>query len=614
MTKEELLELKKKIAKMSEEEQNLRNLKLRAIGLGKEEGEQTGYGSIDKPWLKYYTKESIIRGISDKSIYNFIKSQNINKLDLIAIDYLGRKITYRELFERIDKTAKSFQKIGVQEGDIVTLSVANIPENVISFYALNKIGAVANMIDLRLKGDKLVDAIKSMDSRFLITTDLFLDNLENEKHNLNLTSIIVTSPFDSLPMPLNRIIKLTKNIKYDKTKFIPWNQFENMGKDIKGKEAKVNQEDVACILHTSGTTGNPKRVMLTNKNFNAMVSQYNNSVVTTQEGERYLSQVPPFLAYSALMAIHLPLSYSLRIEMLPNYEPDKFARNIYKLKTKHALAGPADWNNFLVDKKVPKRKYDFITTLGSGSDKLSEESKEDINELLASRGCTAKILEGYGMTEVGSAAVTNLPNHIVPNSVGVPLPKVIVGIFDEETNEEKKYNEIGEICFQGPTMMKGYYNNTEATNETIKKHEDSTLWLHSGDLGYMDENGNIYLKGRLKRLIVRHDGIKISPYDLEKVISKVESVENCCVVGKDDQEHGFGSIPVAAVVLKEEFLSQTDEELEKIMNTCQKQLGEKYIPKEIIPFENLPLTPVGKVNYREVEKIVNSNQQKSIKR
>ena len=614
MTKEELLELKKKIAKMSEEEQNLRNLKLRAIGLGEENGEKTGYASIDKPWLKYYTKESITRGISNKSIYQFMKTQNEEKQDLIAIDYLGRKITYGELLERIDDVSKSFQKLGVKEGDIVTLSVANIPENVISFYALNKIGAIANMIDLRLKGDKLVDAINSLDSKYLVTTDLFLENLDNEKEKLNLNGIIVTSPFDSLQMPLNNIIKFTNRIKYDKRQYIPWNQFEKMGKERKVKDADVDQEDVACILHTSGTTGNPKRVMLTNKNFNAMVSQYNNSVVTTQEGERYLSQVPPFLAYSALMAIHLPLSYSLRIEMLPNYEPDKFARNIYKLKTKHALAGPADWNNFLADKKVPKRKYDFITTLGSGSDKLAEESKQAINELLASCGCTAKILEGYGMTEVGSAAVTNLPNHIVPNSVGVPLPKVIVGIFDEETNEEKKYNEIGEICFQGPTMMKGYYNNPEATKETIKEHDDSTLWLHSGDLGYIDENGNIYLKGRLKRIIVRHDGIKVSPYDLEKVISKVESVENCCVVGKPDQEHGFGSIPVAAVVLKDEFLSQTDEELEKIMNTCKSQLGEKYIPREIIPFEELPLTPVGKVNYREVEKIVSENKQKSIKK
>lgn len=605
MTKEALIELKKKISKLSEKEKKERDLYLRKLATGELQGPPIGYASIDKPWFKFYNEEAICAEPSVLSIYEVLKENNRNNKGN-AINYFGRKISYNQLIKRVDKVANAFISMGVKPGDIVTLSLPNIPENVICLYALNKIGAIANMIDLRLKGEKLKNAVNSTGSKFLISTDLFIENLNEVYEDLNVEKVIIASPFDSMPAPLKFILKRLKKIaKTDKIIYDLWDDFEDLGNvQLSSKiEYKSKPETPICILHTSGTTGSPKGVVLTNMTFNAMVTEYKDNIVRVEPGDKILCQVPPFLAYSAIMAIHLPLSLGIQLEMLPDYNPEKFADNIYKHKTNHAVAGPADWSSFLENEKVSKRDYSFLKTLGSGSDKIDTEKRHKIDEKLKRK---FGVMEGYGMTEVGSAAVTNLPEYIVDDSVGIPLSKIIVGIFSPDTGEELGYGQTGEICFNGLTMMKEYFNNPDATSETIREHSDGTKWIHSGDIGYMDENGNVFLQGRIKRIIVRHDGIKIFPTDIEKVISKLPFVLDCCVVGIPDDEHGYGFIPVANVVLNGNCNSE--ELIAEILTNCQSQLGEKYLPKKILIVDELPLTDVGKVNYRKLEESSYNNK------
>lgn len=615
MEKEKLIELKEKLSKLTEKEQMERDLYLRKLATGEIQGPPTGYGSIDKPWLKYYPEKTVKSKTSEKNIYEYILERNKNRLDKIAINYFGKKITYKQLFESIDTAAKAFNDMGIKKGDIVTLSSANTPQNAISIYALNKLGAIANIIDLRLKGEKLKKAINLTESKLIVTTDLFISNLDEVINETSIENVIVTSPFDSMPLVLNKLLKLKNKQKETKNmqQSITWDEFYKKGKKIT-EELNVQpskSDDGICIMHTSGTTGDSKGVLLKNKTFNAMVLQYEDNVVTIKDGERLLSQVPPFLAYSAIMAIHLPLSLGLRIEMLPDYKPEKFAENVYKHKTAHAVAGPADWNNFLEDKNASKRDYSFLSTLGSGSDKISTKKRKTIDKILENAGCKNKIIEGYGMTEVGSAAVTNIQSHIVDESVGIPLPKMCVQIYDNELETECQYNEQGEICFHGDTMMKAYFNNPTATENTMKLHSDGKYWIHSGDIGYMDPNGNIFLQGRIKRLILRHDGIKISPYDIEKIVLEVDGVKDCCTVAIDDLEHGYGSVPGISVVIKEEFKPETEEILDKINNKCNNELSEKYLPKQIRTVDELPLTPVGKIDYRQLEKESNAIQKQN---
>ena len=589
----------------------------KSIKLDKEKSKElTGYPHIDKPWQQFYTEQAMNAEVQDMIIYDWIFNRNANRMDETAISYFGNKISYKQLKEKIDEVAKAFVKLGVKKGDIVTLMMPNIPENTASIYALNKIGAIANMVDLRAKDDELVYYLNEVNSKLVVATDLFLDNINKVIDQTNVENIIVASPADSLPPVIKQLYMFkTKDNKLElDEKHILWKDFETKGNEMPDVESVPFESNSGiCILHTSGTTGKPKGVVLTNENFNSMTVEYQNSGLDFSIGDKFFSQVPPFLAYNVILATHLPLSLGIKIIMVPDYQPEKFAENIMKHKTEHAIAGPADWENFLHNPKVikaakgpfkliRKNRFKFLKTLASGGDKFNDQVKQDVNETLANQGCNSHVIEGYGMTEVGSAACTNLPNCNVPKSVGVPLPLMNICIYDNELEKELQYGQTGEICFSGPTVMKEYYNNVEATDEILKEHSDGQMWLHSGDLGYITEDGVLFIEGRSKRIIVRHDGFKVSPFEIEQVILEHGDVKNCCVVGAFDIEHNRGSVPVANIVLKDEITKTEEEILEEIALLCESKIVEIHMPEKYVLVKELPLTKVGKVDYRALEK------------
>jgi len=558
-----------------------------------EEKKLTGYPSIDKPWLKYYSEEAIHAPLPEGTIYEYLWENNKEHLDDVALIYFGKKITYRELFTNIDKTASGFASLGVKCGDIVAIALPNIPENIYCVYALNKLGAIADLIDLRSKGESMLHYLNESKASVCVICNLFAQNIFEILPQTNIENVIICSPFDSMPAHLRVLLNLKQNHCLPDSAAL-WSNFTSKHDHITQQK---NNSDVACILHTSGTTGVPKGVMLTNRNFNAMVIQYSLCGLEIRIGDKFLSQVPPFLAYSVIIAIHLPLALHMQVRLLPNYEPHKFAKNIMKYKPNHTAAGPADWNNFLQNRSVKFHNFDYLRTIGSGSDALLPKNKLAINKLLQERGCKFSVIEGYGMTEVGSSACTNLPQCDEIGSVGIPLPKTTFCIFDNEKNQELSYDETGEICITGPTLMKGYYNDQSATDEILRRHSDGIVWLHSGDLGRMNKDGFVTIEGRIKRIIVRHDGIKVSPYVLENVIMKSPAVSECCVVGADDKEHQMGKVPVAFIVITEPY----ETAIEEIQKMCKRELSENYIPHKYIKIDALPLTPNGKVDYRTLE-------------
>ena len=603
MNKEDLVAYEKKINSLTEKEKRLRDLYLAKLAKGEYLGPQVGKSNIDKPWLAYCKEEGILDETNRVTAYENMRLKNLGNQDRLALKYFGMKLTYGDLFKKVDEIEKSYLECGVKPGDIITLALPNIPENLVSFYALNKIGAIVNFIDLRLKGHKLVDAINSTDSRFILATDLFLDNLNEVVDQTHLEKVVVCSPFDSIPV-LGNVLKATKKkpVMVD-NRYMKWKQFEKLGKNSTiESEYKPTYEDVACILHTSGTTGKPKGVQLTNRVFIEMASQVHYSGLKQEAGGVFLSQVPPFLAYNILSASNNPLTMGLTIDMLPDYKPDEFGKNILKHKPQHVIAGPADWNNFYNYPKTAKSDLSFLVSAISGSDKIDEVKKSEINDLLHSRGCPEHIMEGYGMTEVGAAAVLNLPNKTVPDSVGVPLRNVNICIYDNDKQEELGYDQIGEICFSGPIAMNGYYKNDEETKNIMRIHEDGTCWIHSGDLGYITNEGVLFIKGRIKRIIVNSEGFKISPLDLEKVITSTGLVEGCCVTGVKDRQVGRGCIPVANIVLKEN-VENVDAVIEAISQRCKSELGDRYQPSDYLIQEELPLTDVGKVDYRKLTEL-----------
>lgn len=558
----------------------------------------TGYPQIDKPWLKYYESDATEMKIPEKTMYENLKQSCQEHKNNIAIEYFMTKISYDKLLKRIDKVASSFNKMGVKQGDLVTVMLANTPEHVLSTYALNKLGAVAHFVDLRTSQQELIQKLEDSNSKVVIATDLFLQNLLDVVNETKVEKIIVSSPFDSLPFGIRNVLKLKNKTPKLNEKCITWKNFEKQGDKI-GFAMPYLKNYPASIVYTSGTTGKAKGVILTNENFLTQVVQYQKSGLDFKAGEKFFNQVPPFLAFNSIMAMNLPLSLGLHLVMRPNYEPENFAENIIKLKTPHAIAGPADWSNFLTNPKVKTADLSFMKTLASGSAHLDATKKEEIERLLQERGCISRIIEGYGMSEASTAVCTNLPQCNINGSVGIPLPKTTVAVFDSETSQFLKYNEEGELCFSGPGIMKEYYCNDNETDKVLKIHSGKQ-YLHSGDLGYVTEDGVVYVSGRLKRVIVRHDGFKISPLEIESVIMQNPNVDDCCVVGVFDEEHEFGQIPVVNVVLK----NNNDEKVvvEQLIQSCNEKIVPIHLPKKIVLVKELPLTKAGKVDYRLLTK------------
>lgn len=566
----------------------------------KQTGELTGYPSIDKPWLKYYSEEAINAPLPECTIYEYMYDNNKYALDDPAIYYFGKKYTYREMFNQIDSVAAAFSNIGVKKGDVVALLLPNTPESIFCIYGLNKIGAIADMVDLRVKGDDLLRYLNESCAKVAVICDLFESNAYEVLNATSIKTCIVGSPFDSMPTAIGALLKLSNKVKNLRRKrpgcVISWNQFIRSG--ISTKSTPVGTaDDVACIFHTSGTTGTSKGVMITNKNLNSMHIQVSMSGLHVLPGETYLNQVPPFLAYNAFCGMHNPLSQHMTIIVLPDYRPDKFGETISKYKPNQAIAGPADWTNLWEYSQGKDIDYSFLTSCFSGSDSLAQPVKDSINKLLKESGAKSMILEGYGMTEIGASACCNLPQRYVDGSVGVPFPLNTFCAYDNENECEMQYGETGEICMTGPTVMKGYYLNPEETARTLRLHKDGKLWLHSGDLGYISEDGDVFLQGRLKRLIVRHDGFKVSPFQIEKAILTHPDVKACCVVGQSDNVHGRGQLPVAFIVLN----SNKKTVIEEIRKICEGTFSERYWPIDYRLINELPLTANGKVDYRSLE-------------
>ena len=568
----------------------------------------TNYSSIEKPWLKYYDEEALSHlEIPDSSIYDYLRESCNGHLNDVAIDYLGTKISFNELIEGIDHVTESFKKLGVRQGDIVAVALPNIPQNVYAVYALSSIGAIPDLIDLRSKGKDFALFLNATHAKVAVVCDLFLDGVLEVLPETSLETLIVASPYDSLPSLLKVVMKAKRGRipRTDSALILKWDAFakgkfdEVLADPAIGCDTSQLGDDAACVFHTSGTTGVPKGVVLPNRSFNAMVEQYRVCGLGFEKGDSFLNQVPPFLAYNTILALHLPLSLGMKVIMLPAYEPEKFASILQTHRPNHIVAGPQCWRNVLENKGV-LTDASFLKTLASGGDSMRVEEKRAVDKHLRELGCGFQIVEGYGMTEVGSAATTNLPQTNVYGSMGIPLPLTSVCIYDNEASSTKSAGEEGEVCISGPTVMMGYLANEAETNAVLKRHSDGMSWIHTGDLGYLDEGGRLYLSGRLKRMIISHEDMKIPPFPIEKSILEEPEVVDCCVVGAPDVEHGHGQVPYA-------FVALTHELPEAEINTLRRRLASKLshgqCPVGFEAIESLPVTQNGKVDYRRLEQI-----------
>ena len=569
-----------------------------------EEKKLTGYPSVDKPWLKYYSEEAINTPLPECTIYEYLYENSKDYPKDIALEYMGSKISYRELFVRIDECVKALTALQVIPGDIVTIALPSIPEALYLVYALNKMGAVANMIH-PLAGEKeILHYLNEVKSSVAVIFEGTYKIIEKSIYTTSVKKAVVVSAGDSLPFGIKQLYILKNRLPKFAAEgmFINWKQFIIKGNNASVVPVKKDSSTVAVISHTGGTTGDPKGVMCSDRNINALIWQIGCNLEYRRQ-ERYLVVLPPFINYSLVNAMLEPLAFGFTVVLIPKYEAAMFDEYVRKYRPNHISSIPSYWEALLSNEKLKKRDLSCLKHIFYGGEAMNAQKEQEVNNLLLACGANTKLGKGLGSTEMVSAATFTYDKCNVLGSVGAPLVRVNCKIVEPETFDELTYNQAGEICFSGDTLMLGYYNNQEATNAIIKYHPDGIRWMHTGDLGYVDENGVVFITGRIKRILttIGKDGIgtKMFPDRIEKAIMKHPDVALCCVIGIPDKVRLH--YPRAYVILNDEH-SQTQQMTESILQFCAKELPEYMIPEEILYRNEFPRTSRGKVDYRALEK------------
>ena len=566
-------------------EDALYKLRRRKIALGEMQGEITGYPSIDMPWLKYYTEEQILAPIPHElTALEYLKILNNNNLHLPAIEFLGKQMTYLELFKKINDTTKSLHAIGVKPGEVLTIMLPACPEEVFLFYAIDQLGACANFI---FPGTPLQEVEKTMEE-FNSTKLVILDDILQQPNNL-----IDNSKIDIITTSITGEQKVKSN------NVRTWEEFDKLAENTEMPIYKRNPESPLFIAKTGGSTGKPKSVVLSDRNFNLQVQQQLNSPIDYSCGDRWVRVWPLFSASSAVASNHLPLCFGMTMIIEPSVDIEKLDEMIINYKPSHMLMISYCIESLLKSEKIKNIDLSFVKTMGIGGESVTPEFEKKAQKFLNDHGINSAMMYGYGMTE-NASCVTSRFNYETSSesSVGVPLINTIVGIFDPNTNQEMKYNEEGEICVLSSTQMLGYYNDIESTNDVLQKHNDGRVWLHTGDLGCVDENGKLFVRGRIKRMIMIFSGNKIYPIDIEELIETIDEVERAVVVPEPDPEHESSVIPCVFVKLNRKI--EKKELLQKIQTVLGKELYDYTGLQNIYIKEEFPVTSLGKVDLVEL--------------
>lgn len=576
-------------------QEKLRDIYLKKLLLGEIQGPLTGKASIDRPWLKHYAELPDYKE-NDKTVYQELIEKNENRKNRLALEYFGTKTTFCELFKKIDSAAKAYYANGVREGDFVTICAAGVPETVYSFYALSKIGAVSNMIAPHFDHEQLVKRIEDCNSDVLVVMDTFYDDIKGAIAKSRIKKTIVIPALNASLLGL-----ITKKHKIDReNNEVYWNEFIKEGKVIENvPECKYNKEQPVAMVYSSGTTGAAKGILLTNDSFQNSVYAYDKMGFDFRSGLKLYQIVPPWFSTGLSTSIHLPLSKGVSVYMDPRFDRKHFVKNIVKAKTNYTIAPTSMYEGFLDKSLVKNKNLSHLTYPFEGGEPLSPEVRSAIETVFREHGSNAELKVGYGQCEGGAGITTEIHNYEHPKgTVGIPLSGVVIGIFDENRNE-LTYGQRGEVLASTPCRMKEYYKNKEATDEYFYIDENGRKWNCTGDIGYIDEDGYLYIEGRASDYSMVGDR-KVYNFDVESVIKNVEGIANVDVLEKKDEveenKMAVHIIPtsdfMASISNNPEILADKIFELQTLI--CDKFQDDSLVPTIFKVRESFPHAKSGK--------------------
>lgn len=557
----------------------------------------------NEPWLSYYSKEERRIEFTNKTIYEYLKSCVGGDLDYIALNYFGRRISYNEFFDKIDQAARALKNLGVKPKEVVTICMPNTPEAVIMFYAINKIGAIADMVHPLSAAEEIKYYLQESKSKLLLLVDMNYEKVKPILPETSVTKAIIVSPKESMPILTSIGYQVTRGYKiksphFGNGKFLTWKEFMLRGLTSSKKSTHfMRSKDVAIILHSGGTTGKPKGIMISNYNFNAEAQQGAVNVYNVRPKDKIMTILPIFHGFGLGVCVHCPLCLKVETILVPEFDGKRFHRMMKNDKPNVIAGVPTLWEAMMDNKRFDDVDLSHLKYVISGGDYLTVPMEHRMNKFLRSHGASISISKGYGMTESVAATAYTFDGTNEPGSIGIPMIGNEFSIRHPETEEKLPFGEEGEICVCGPTVMVGYLNNKKETKKVLKRHEDGKLWLHTGDIGYISLNGIIYFTGRLKRMIVS-SGFNIYPSQIEEVIERHPKVKKCCVIGIP---HPYKIHVAKALIILDEGEKPSSKIKLELKKLCRENLAAYSQPKEYEFRESFPKTLYNKVDYKKLE-------------
>ena len=559
--------------------------------------------SASAPWTAYYGSTPASLNYPHLTMYQLLAQRAKQCPDFPAYVFMGKATTYASFMKRIDDAARGLTAMGIGKGDKVTICMANTPQALDCFYALNRIGAIPNMIHPLSAAKEIAFYLNFSKSKAILTLDQFYYKVESILPELeNPTTILIARIQEELPLHLKTLYPLSKNAravkKLPKVGYTLWYDMVKAGRDTALPPDDGHFDDCGAILYSGGTTGTTKGIMLSNLNFNALGLQtIAASGYGSVAGMKMLSVMPVFHGFGLGIGIHTALIGGATCILIPQFSVQTYAETLIKQKPSLIPGVPTLFEALLRAENLEGQDLSFLKGIFSGGDSLSPELKKKVDAFLKAHNCTEQIREGYGTTECVTASCLTPKDYARPGSIGVPFPDTYYKIVTPGTTQEVEPNTEGEICVSGPTVMMGYMDNPEETANTLRRHYDGRIWLHTGDLGHMDQDGFLYFRQRIKRMIIS-SGYNVYPSQLENIIDGHEKVLLSCVIGIPDSYRGQ---KVKAYVVPMPGIEPSEALKEELLTYCQGRIAKYAMPREIEFRTELPKTLVGKVAYRVLE-------------
>ena len=535
--------------------------------------------------------------MTDLTMYQALKEAANKYPNDLALYYQGTKISFKSLIKRINETADIlYHKLGIRENDVVVISQPNIPETVVLFYAVNKIGAVSNMIHPFTPYFQVKEIIEKTNAKVAF---LFEQRIAKEvdKYRELVNKVYVTRIEDDLPLLKKLCYHIFMNFKIRKKlgkqrdiNFTGFNYVTSLRlshKETPVVDLKTNKCSV--LLPSGSTTGKPKTICLNDSSFNYIAMHSDAFMSLSKEqlrGHKMFSILPSFHGFGLCMTMHAPLVNGFASILIPRFRVKKVVKVMNKIKPTAICGVPTMYEKLLANPSfVNSKNLKHLHCCFCGGDTLSDDLLDNFNNVMRQAGSKCRLLQGYGLAEAVAVNCVNTLETSRDGSLGKPIPEATFKIVDQKGAELPR-NQIGEIVIKSAANMLGYYHDEKATKECLKDG-----YLYTGDLGYMDEDGFVYFKSRKKR-VVKVSGVAVFPSEIEQLISSIPDIDSCAAIRISDSKLQ-NSIKVLVVSRTKNQNALKD----KIFETCRKYLIKWSVPTEIEFRDSLPLTSLGKVDF-----------------